>query len=369
MMPPHCKLCKKSLRTHSVKDFKLISFKLTDEEAEKVAKIKADAEKGRVVLGHPPGRHWFCLEHAKLVSEFKHLTWAEAKKIVTKEKDEGKSEASALTAANVKSAPRRRARRSYQFTHALCREPSRSVVKGLRLENMGNPDYTLMCRQHDIYVEALKEAGVIVNILAASEDFPDSIFVEDAALVLDGVAILMQPGANSRAGEPEILVQDGKQWFKDIVNKDLGGSIDGGDILCFDDVVLVGMSERTSEAGADSLASIVADFGYELRKVRTPKDILHFKSHCSLLDEKTAIATKALAASGCFKGFDVVVVPDDEPQGSNVIRVNDKVIMSAEAPKTIAMLKEQGYDVLPVPTTEVAKIDGAVSCCSLRYVL
>jgi len=254
-----------------------------------------------------------------------------------------------------------RAHRSYQFTHALCREPARSVIDALRLEDLGNPDFDLLCRQHEIYIEALKEAGVTVNIMPALEEYPDSVFVEDAALVLDGVAILLNPGAKSRNGEPKALIKDGAKHFNDVVETKLFGAIDGGDILVFDDIILVGLSERTSDEGADDLASIVEPFGYHLKKAKTPKDILHFKSHCSLLDDRTAISTSALAASGCFEGFNVVVVPDDEPQGSNVIRVNDKVI------KTIAMLSAQGFDVLPVPTSEVAKIDGAVSCCSLRY--
>lgn len=256
---------------------------------------------------------------------------------------------------------------SYEFTHALCRQPARSVTKGLRLEDLGNPDFDLLVRQHDIYIDALKNAGVIVSIMPALEDFPDSVFVEDAALVLDGVAILLNPGAKSRNGEPGALIRDGAPYFNRVIETNLSGPIDGGDILVFDDTILVGLSERTSEAGANDLAAIVEPFGYGLTKAHTPKHILHFKSHCSLLDDKTAISTAALAASDCFEGFDVVIVPDDEPQGSNVIRVNDKVIMAEEAPKTVAMLRAQGFDVVPVPTSEVAKIDGAVSCCSLRY--
>ncbi|NNE57750.1 MAG: dimethylarginine dimethylaminohydrolase [Hellea sp.] len=259
--------------------------------------------------------------------------------------------------------------RSYHFTHALCREPANSVTNGLRLDLSENPHPELLLRQHKIYIEALNAAGVTVNIMPAQEDFPDSVFVEDAALVLDGVAILLNPGAESRAGEPKALVEDGAQYFKNIIQTDLTGPIDGGDILAFDDVIFAGLSDRTSQAGADDLAKLVDDFGYELRTVTTPKDILHFKTHSSLLDERTALATPSLAASGCFDGFEVVTSPENEPQGANVIRVNDKIIMSAEAPETAKMLGAMGFDVLTVPTSEVAKIDGAVSCCSLRYSL
>ncbi len=259
--------------------------------------------------------------------------------------------------------------RSYQFTHALCREPARSVTQGLRLEDLGNPDFDALCRQHDIYIEALKEAGATVNIMPARKAYPDSVFVEDTALVLDGVAILLNPGAPSRAREPKVLLEDGASYFNSVIQTEFSGPIDGGDILVFDDVIMVGLSARTSELGADELARVAGEFGYSLRKARTPAEILHFKSHCSLLDEQTVISTEGLAASGCFDGFDVVIVPEEEPQGSNVIRVNDKVILAEEAPKTVAMLRAQGFDVLPVPTSEVAKIDGAVSCCSLRYSL
>lgn len=259
--------------------------------------------------------------------------------------------------------------RSYQFTHALCREPASSAAQGLRLEDAGNPDPALMARQHDVYIDALKKAGVIVNTMPAREAFPDSVFVEDAALVLDGAAILLNPGAASRSGEPGALMDDGAQFFKDIIKTDFAGPIDGGDILVFDNIIFAGLSDRTSRAGAEGLAKVAAEFGYELRAVTTPKDILHFKTHSSLLDERTALATPSLAASGCFDGFDVVTSPEDEPQGANVIRVNDYVIMSGEAPKTAEKLRALGYKILAVPTTEVAKIDGAVSCCSLRYSL
>ena len=259
--------------------------------------------------------------------------------------------------------------RSYQFTHALCRQPARSVTDGLRLADGGNPDGALLSRQHEIYVEALIEAGLVVNLLPALEAFPDSVFVEDPALVLDGVAIMLNPGAVSRAGEPDALLNDGATHFKDVITANLGGSIDGGDILCFDNVVMAGLSERTSAAGAAGLAKIVKRFGYELRVLTTPKGILHFKSHSSVLDERTALATSGLAASECLGGYTVLITPDDEPQGANVIRVNDYVIMAAEAPKTAAMLRAQGFEILAVPTSEVAKIDGAVSCCSLRYSL
>jgi len=259
--------------------------------------------------------------------------------------------------------------RSFNFTHALCRAPSQSVTSGLRLTDHGNPDPARLAQQHEAYIQALEMAGVQVNLLPAREDYPDSVFVEDAALVLNGVAILLNPGAESRAGEPAMLKADGAQFFKSVLGPHWAGPVDGGDILVFDDVIFVGLSERTSRTGAESLEAVVRDFGYDLRIVSTPSDILHFKSHSSLLDHKTAIATATLAQTGCFDGFDIVVVPDDEPHGSNVIRVNEHVILAEEAPKTVAMLRAEGFNVLPVPTSEVAKIDGAVSCCSLRYSL
>jgi len=259
--------------------------------------------------------------------------------------------------------------RSYQFTHALCREPASSVSGGLRLEDTGNPDPALLARQHEIYIEALIEAGVTVNTMPARESFPDSVFVEDAALMLGGTALLLNPGAPSRAGEPAVLKEDGADYVHDMLSAQWDGFVDGGDILAFDDMIIVGLSRRTQEAGVTNLAQVVGAYNYTVRTVQTPRDILHFKSHCSVLNGTTALSTQSLADTGCFEGFDVLITPEDEPQGANVIRVNDKVIMPAEAPKTAALLKANGFDVLPVPTSEVAKIDGAVSCCSLRYSL
>ena len=257
--------------------------------------------------------------------------------------------------------------RSFEFTHAVCRRPSKSVVNGLRMSDMGDPDPELLQSQHQTYVEALRSAGLEVTLLNPDEAHPDSMFVEDAALVLDGICFLLRPGAASRRDEAAKLATDAKDAFQSIVSPEIDGFIDGGDILCDEETVYVGLSARTDRAGAGSLELYVRDLGYRLQIAETPKDVLHLKTDSSLLDQETVLSTNRLAASGIWESKRVLIAPEDEPQGANVIRVNDRVIISESAPKTADMLDAAGFTVHPVPNSEAEKIDGGVSCQSLRY--
>lgn len=143
--------------------------------------------------------------------------------------------------------------------------------------------------------------------------------------------------------------------------------MDGGDILVTETEILVGLSDRTDQAGFDALSKIVRDLGYTTRAVHTPAGVLHFKSDCGLLDEETIFATKALAASRCFEGYRVIEAPDGEGPAANLIRVNDHVLMSEGHPRTQELLTKAGYEIVTLPNSEAAKVDGGLSCMSLRF--
>mgnify|MGYP001317963476 FL=1 len=255
---------------------------------------------------------------------------------------------------------------SYQFTHAIVRQPAKSIVKGLRAVDIGSPDYDQMICDHNDYVEALVSAGVKVISLTALDKFPDGQFVEDTALCLPKAAILMRPGAPSRLGEVCEIEPQLRDLFKAVYEIEKPGHIEGGDILVTGKEILVGRSARTNENGVSQLSEIVTSLGYVMREVFTPPEILHFKTDCSLLGPDEILSTKRLQNSGCFDGYQVINVADGEEAAANAIRVNDYVIMPAGFPKTKAILENRGYKVKAINNTECAKLDGGMSCLSLR---
>ena len=192
---------------------------------------------------------------------------------------------------------------SYQFTHAIVRQPAKSIVKGLRAVDIGSPDYDQMICDHNDYVEALVSAGVKVISLTALDKFPDGQFVEDTALCLPEAVILMRPGAPSRLGEVCEIEPQLRDLFKAVYEIEKPGHIEGGDILVTGKEILVGRSARTNANGVSQLSEIVTPLGYVMREVFTPPEILHFKTDCSLLGPDEILSTKRLQASGCFDGY------------------------------------------------------------------
>lgn len=259
--------------------------------------------------------------------------------------------------------------RSYEFTHALCRAPARSVTEGLRASDRGDPDPDLFASQHAAYVDALRDAGCRVTVLGRDEAFPDSVFIEDPALVLNGVAIVLRPGAPSRLGEAAALRPALEGHCRDVVDLETEGHVDGGDILCTDDRVLIGLSARTDAQGAEDLRPLVAAQGYRLEVLRTPPEILHFKTESALLDAQTVLATPALAASGTFAGLRVIETAPGEEASANAIRVNGVVMLAAGYPETADRLTRAGYEVVTLDMSQAALVDGGLSCMSLRYAL
>lgn len=256
--------------------------------------------------------------------------------------------------------------RSYKFTHAICRTPSASAVEGLRAVDRGAPDLTKLHEHHTAYVAALRSTGAEVTVLDPLDEFPDAVFVEDTALCLPQGAIALRPGAPTRQGEVAGMVPALKEAYVDVQQIKGSGYIEGGDILVTEREVLVGLSARTDQAGADELAKLVADWGHKTRIVQTPADVLHFKTDSSLLDEETILSTPRLAASGCFEGYRTLLTADEEEEAANLIRFNDLVIMADGFPRTAEMLSKAGYQVVEVGNSEAAKLDGGMSCLSLR---
>lgn len=254
----------------------------------------------------------------------------------------------------------------FDFDCALVREPAPTVINGLRSDPHAAPDLRGIYREHAAYVVALRTAGVEVEILPPLAAFPDSIFLEDPALVLSEAAILLRPGAPSRLGESAALAPYLKRRFDTVF--ELGeGVVDGGDVLVTSPEVMIALSGRTDRVGAEGLQQILRRLGRRARIVETPPGILHFKTAASLLDEETVLATNAMALSPNFRGVRVLTVPTGEDAAANTLRINDTVLVGADYPRTLEMIARHGLSVVPLPVTEIAKLDAGLSCMSLRW--
>ena len=258
--------------------------------------------------------------------------------------------------------------RSYRFTHAITRRPATSILHGLRAVDTGAPALAIMARHHADYIAALRSTGAVVVELPALEAYPDSVFVEDTALCLPQGAVVMRPGAPSRLGEAAEMAPHLAALYGDARAIDGPDSfIEGGDILTTEREILIGRSARTNSAGIAELAHKIADWGHKIREVVTPPGVLHFKTDCSLLDGETILSTARLAASGCFDGYKVIHTAAGEDACANTIRFNDLVLMPAGFPRTRDILDKAGYTVREIGNSECAKLDGGMSCLSLRF--
>ena len=257
--------------------------------------------------------------------------------------------------------------RVFDFANAIVREPAPSVIDGLREDRSAVPDFEGVRREHATYIAALREAGLTVEVLPPLESFPDFVFVEDPALVFRAGAILLRPGAPTRLGEREAMRAALKHHFEQVLELEGDAYGDGGDVMVTPEFVFIGLSARTNRAGAEALVKALDRLGRKARIAETPKSILHFKTAVSLLDEETVLATAAMADSGIFERFKIVVTPAGEDAAANALRVNDHVFVGARFPRTIDLLAKHGYAVKALPVGEIGKLDAGLSCMSLRW--
>jgi dimethylargininase len=257
-----------------------------------------------------------------------------------------------------------------RFTKAIVRRPTHNFADGLTTAEMGIPGVDLALRQHEAYCAALVRNGCAVTELPEDERFPDSTFVEDTALILPGLgAILTRPGAESRAGEVDAIAPALSVHFDPLARITAPGTLDAGDVCEAGRHVFIGLSERTSEEGARQLTSWLAGYGFTgvVVNIRDVRGILHLKSGVTALDERRLLAIDALAGHPAFAGYDVVRVPAGEEYAANCVRVNDVVFVADGYPLTHAVLRSLGYTLEILDMSEFAKMDGGLSCLSLRF--
>ena len=252
------------------------------------------------------------------------------------------------------------------FTQAIVRRPCPAIVNGLTTSKLGKPDYQRALQQHLNYLKALMSCGLKIHILEADNHYPDSTFVEDTALITPKCAIITNPGAPSRKGEIKDIAVLIERFFQDVHMINPPGTVDGGDIMMVGSHYYIGVSGRTNKEGAKQMIDILEK--YELSgSLITLENGLHLKSGVSYLENNTLLATGKLIEKNEFKKMKIIPVAENESYAANSIWVNDCVIMPSGFPKTQHLIEQAGYRVLLVDTSEFRKIDGGVSCLSLRF--
>jgi dimethylargininase len=224
-------------------------------------------------------------------------------------------------------------------------------------------DLDIARAQHGAYVQALKELGCEVIELPAEADLPDSVFVEDTAFILPEVVVITRPGADSRKPETESIAR-ALQPYRQLLFIQEPATVDGGDVLVLDKDIFVGMSTRSNQAAVDQLNALLGGFGYRAHQVEL-RDCLHLKSTVTRVDSHTLLINRHWVDAQQFSGFDVIDVDPAEPFAANCLPVNGEIIFPSAFPKTRAKLEARGYKVRTVQVDELAKAEGAVTCCSL----
>ena len=220
-------------------------------------------------------------------------------------------------------------------------------------------------RQHAAYCEALRELGCHVVVLPADERSPDCVFVEDVALVVDELAVVLRPGAASRRGEAAPV---GEAWarYRPVARIDAPDTVDGGDVLRLGRQVFVGRSGRTSSGGIARLDALLAPLGYDVRSVEV-RGCLHLKTAVTQVAPGVLLMNRAWVDAAPWPGFDVIDVDPAEPMAANALLVGDRVLCADAFPRTIARLRAAGLAPLAIDVSEIAKAEGGLTCCSLIF--
>ncbi|MGQ0715069.1 MAG: dimethylarginine dimethylaminohydrolase family protein [Gemmatimonadaceae bacterium] len=249
-------------------------------------------------------------------------------------------------------------------TFALTRGVSSAIARCELTHLERTPiDVAVARAQHSAYERALEAHGCTVLRLGEDADLPDSVFIEDTAVVFDELAVISRPGAASRRSET-IAVEEKLAVHRPVRRIESPATLDGGDVVCAGRTAFVGTSTRTNAAAADQLQRLLSDFGYVVRAVPV-QGCLHLKSALTAADDDVLLVNRPWIPDAGLTGFELVHVDAEEPFAANALRLGDRLIYAAAFPRTRERLEKKGYRVSTVELSELAKAEGAVTCCSL----
>ena len=225
-------------------------------------------------------------------------------------------------------------------------------------------DVELARSQHAAYRQLLAELGCTVIHLPAEPDLPDSVFVEDTAVVLDEIAVLTRPGAESRRAEVASIAE-ALAPYRSLAELTAPAMLDGGDVLCVGKTIWIGLSSRTNRAGVEQFERLVAPHGYTVRSTKV-HGVLHLKSAVTAISDDTLLMNRDWINED-FNGYHTIAVDPSEPFAANALRVGEHLAVSTSYPRTAERLDNAGIHYHSVATSELAKAESALTCCSLIF--
>ncbi len=252
------------------------------------------------------------------------------------------------------------------FKNIIVRRPCRQMIHGLSNANLGQPDFQEALLQHDGYIDAMKRCGVEVTVMEEDDRFPDSTFIEDTAVLAERCAVVTNPGAASRRGEEEKVAEILTLFYSDIETITSPATLEGGDVMRAGDHFYIGLSQRTNQEGARQLIAILEKYGYTGSMVSLEK-VLHLKTGMSYLENNNLLATGEFLEKPEFKHFNIIPLPENEAYAANSVWINGTVLVPAGYPNTLAAIQKAGYNTITVNVAEYRKLDGGLSCLSLRF--
>ena len=254
---------------------------------------------------------------------------------------------------------------TYKFNNIIIRKPNRSIHKGLSSQNI-TPVFENVLEEHNNYVKVMNELNLKVNLLEPLENFPDSIFVEDPAIIYKSSCIILNPSDPSRNGEKKIISEEIKKYFDNLIFIN-NGFVEGGDILNIFDHFVIGISNRTNKIGAESLKNILISLGATVSICETPKNVLHFKSECSLIDDDVILVSNKMAKLEYLKSnYKLIELPIGEEGAANSLRINEMLLVPEGFIKANEILSKN-YNTINIKVNEISKVDAGLSCMSLRW--
>jgi dimethylargininase len=252
------------------------------------------------------------------------------------------------------------------FRNAIVRVPCPAIINGLTTSSLGKPDYNKAVEQHSGYVEALIQSGLTVNILNKDDEFPDSTFIEDVAICTPSCAVITCPGAQSRRGETSGIKEVLEDYYETIEIISLPGTLEAGDVMKVGDHYYIGISDRTNVEGADQLIQILGKYGMTGSKIQLEK-ILHLKSGVSYLENNKMLVCGEMAFKKEFEKYNRIFIEENESYAANSLWINGLVLVPKGFPRTREKIEKAGYETIILDVSEFQKVDGGLSCLSLRF--
>ena len=252
------------------------------------------------------------------------------------------------------------------FRNAIVRTPCPEMIHGITTSTKGKPDYEIALAQHDKYIRTLRALGLSVKVLDPDSRFPDSTFVEDVALCTAKMAVITNPGAESRTGETKDMETALASVYEHIAHISSPGTLDAGDVMMVGSHYYIGLSDRTNTEGARQLIHIRENYGMTGETIEI-KELLHLKSGASYLENDTLLTCHALHDHPAFRRFRKIRVGEGEAYAANSLWINGTVLVPEGFPETLRSIENAGYRTIALDVSEFEKLDGGLSCLSLRF--